>query len=68
MKVYRIPKASIFKWKVSSKSEKGTFHLVEWNGEWICDCIGFLTHKKECRHIRILRNRFKGLNYETENY
>jgi len=66
MKVFRVP-SKVFQWRVKSNSTEGKYYIVSWDDRWHCNCIGFATHKKECRHIRIAKNYFKGLNYE-ENY
>jgi len=67
MKVYRIPPKPTFRWRVPSKSNKGTFHVVSWHKKtgYKCDCIaGIRGH--QCRHIRIALNHFKGVKYEKE--
>jgi len=60
----------VFQWRVASKSEKGKYHIVGWfeDGRFECSCIGFQTRKKDCRHLRIIKNHFKGLKYEGEKY
>lgn len=69
MRVKRIPEKPLFQWRVPSKSEKGTFHIVDYykDGYWECSCIGFQT-RKVCRHIRITKNSLNGLNYYGEQY
>lgn len=49
-------------YKVSSKSEKGKFHVVKKlsSGKFICSCPSY----KECRHIRIVKNNIIGQKYE----
>jgi len=68
--VKRIPEKPLFMWKVSSKSENGAFHIVEYyeNNHWECDCLGYQMRKKECRHIRIAKHSLKGLKYYGEDY
>ena len=57
-----------YSWKVPSKSNKGSFHLVGYyeNDTWTCDCVGFNTHKKVCRHIRRKQNEFSNKVIETD--
>jgi len=69
----------ILQWKVASHSEKGKYHLVGYfaDGHYECslpskdpdiiECIGFETGH-ECRHIKRIKNKQRGLIYEPENY
>lgn len=52
----------IKKYEVRSKSEKGKVRIVEQlaNGKFVCDCPSH----RECRHIRIVKNKLKGEKYE----
>lgn len=73
MRVIRVPAQSVFQWRVPSKSKKGKYHIVSWSKDegYVCDCEGYAWAKKhghDCRHIRQVKNYFKGLIYEGENY
>ncbi len=53
----------LWKLKIPSKSEPGTFHIVEiyTNGEMRCDCFA-AEMKKVCHHIRKVRNFIERLS------
>jgi len=63
MKVTRVPSKD-FQWKVRSNSEKGKYYIVSYGDRWHCTCIGFQTHRKDCRHIRRIKNRLNKVQYE----
>ena len=58
----------LFSWKVPSNSVKGKYYTVGYyeGNQWICNCFAG-EMKKECRHIRRVKNQFKG-KYEKETY
>jgi len=57
----------IERYKIPSKSQPGTFHIVKHyqNGEWNCDCIAFFMGV-QCKHIleaqQIWKNKNKSNN------
>ena len=56
---------SAFAWKVPSKSEKDTFHAVEWfeTNVWVCDCVAYKMSKdKTCKHIALVRMKFNPID------
>ncbi len=43
--------------RVPSRSETGRYHLVEELSDktFVCDCWNFMIHRKECRHIKLVK-------------
>ena len=58
-------------WVFPSKSTRGVAHRVALrsDGEYSCDCVGFLYAKSgKCRHIRQLRHARDLITYNHEQY
>jgi len=65
MKVERVP-PKVFQWRVKSNSIKGKYYIVSTDGfKWHCNCTAGKMGR-ECRHVRKVKNNFKGLKYNRQ--
>lgn len=55
-------------WKVRSRTNPNQFYRVElWVNEFVCDCMYSYYKRKECAHIRAVKNLLATKANEVQN-
>jgi hypothetical protein len=60
-----ITKVSYRSWKVESDSGKDYYVIMTPKG-FRCNCLGFVTHEVECKHIKYIKELLRGEIKPTE--